>query len=130
MLGIIYLGVKSEWDDRHDAVASSQLVKQDGQEKAYSAAPFEPYVESPGGTGPFALPTGPVNPQVSHGRGIFEAHGEAQRLQWTRPGDYAVNTRGRRHHASCDVAPPCFHRYPHRIAVASCTRPGEEMRSE
>jgi ubiquinol-cytochrome c reductase cytochrome b subunit len=75
MLGIIYLGVKSEWDDRHDAAASSQLVKQDGQEKAYTAAPFEPYVESPGGTGPLALPTGPVNPQVSHGKGIFEAHG-------------------------------------------------------
>jgi ubiquinol-cytochrome c reductase cytochrome b subunit len=75
MLGIIYFGVKSEYDDRHDAAVSSQLAKQEQQEKAYTAAPFEPYVESPGGTGPLALPTGPVNPLVSHGKGIFEAHG-------------------------------------------------------
>jgi ubiquinol-cytochrome c reductase cytochrome b subunit len=75
MLGIIYFGVKSEWDDRHDSAVSSQLAKQDQQEEAYTAAPFEPYVESPGGTGPLALPTGPANPQVSHGKGIFEAHG-------------------------------------------------------
>jgi len=75
MLGVIYFGVKSEYDDRHDAAVSSQLAKQDEQEKAYTAAPFEPYVESPGGTGPLALPIGPVNPQVSHGKGIFQAHG-------------------------------------------------------
>ena len=75
MLGIIYFGVRSEYDDQHDAAVSSQLAKQDQQEKAYTAAPFEPYVESPGGTGPLALPIGPVNPLVSHGKGIFEAHG-------------------------------------------------------
>jgi mono/diheme cytochrome c family protein len=75
MLGIIYFGVKSEYDDQHDAAVSSQLAKQDQQEKAYTAASFEPYVESPGGTGPLALPIGPVNPLVSHGKGIFEAHG-------------------------------------------------------
>ena len=75
MLGIIYFGVKSEYDDRHDPAVSSQLSKQDQQETAYTAAPFEPYVESPGGTGPLALPIGPVNPLISHGKGIFEAHG-------------------------------------------------------
>jgi ubiquinol-cytochrome c reductase cytochrome b subunit len=75
MLGIIFFGAKSEYDDQHDAAVSSQLAKQDQQEKAYTAAPFEPYVESPGGTGPLALPIGPVNPLVSHGKGIFEAHG-------------------------------------------------------
>jgi ubiquinol-cytochrome c reductase cytochrome b subunit len=75
MLGIIYFGVKSEYDDQHDAAVSTQLAKQDQQEKAYTAAPFEPYVESPGGTGPLALPIGPVNPLVAHGKGIFEAHG-------------------------------------------------------
>ena len=75
MIGIVYFGVKSEWDDRHDATVSSQLSKQDEQERAYTAAPFEPYVESPGDTGPLALPTGPVNPLVAHGKGIFQAHG-------------------------------------------------------
>ena len=75
MLGIIYFGVKSEYDDQHDPTVSSQLAKQDQQEKGYTAAPFEPYVESPGGAGPLALPIGPANPLVSHGKGIFEAHG-------------------------------------------------------
>jgi len=75
VVGIAYFGAKSEWDDRHDAAVSSQLSKQDQQEQAYTAAPFEPYVESPGGTGPLAIPTGPVNPLVAHGKGIFEAHG-------------------------------------------------------
>ncbi len=75
MLGIIYFGMKSEYDDRHDAAVSSQLTKQEQQEQAYTSAPFEPYIESPGGTGPLALPTGPVNPLVPRGKGIFEAHG-------------------------------------------------------
>lgn len=75
MLGIVYLGAKSEWDDRHDAAVSSQLSTQEQQEKAYTAAPFEPYIESPGGIGPMAIPTGPVNPLVAQGNGIFEAHG-------------------------------------------------------
>jgi quinol-cytochrome oxidoreductase complex cytochrome b subunit/mono/diheme cytochrome c family protein len=75
MLGIIYLGAKSEWDDQHDPTVASRLSTQDQQEKAYTAAAFEPYVESPGGTGPMALPTGPVNPLVAQGKGIFEAHG-------------------------------------------------------
>ena len=75
MIGIVYFGVKSEWDDRHDATVSFQLSSQDEQEKAYTAAPFEPYIESPGDNGPLALPAGPVNPLVAHGKGIFQAHG-------------------------------------------------------
>ena len=75
VLGIVYFGAKSEWEDRHDAAVSSQLSKQDQQEQAYTAAPFEPYIESPGGTGPLALAAGPVNPLVARGRGVFQAHG-------------------------------------------------------
>ncbi len=75
VLGIVYLGAKSRMDDRHDAAVSSQIERQDQEEKAYTAAPFQPYVESPGGTGPLGLPTGPVNPLISHGKGIFQAHG-------------------------------------------------------
>jgi len=75
VVGMIYLGVKSEMDDRHDSTVASQLSLQEEQEKAYSAAPFQPYIESPGGTGPMAAPTGPLNPQVAQGKGIFEAHG-------------------------------------------------------
>jgi mono/diheme cytochrome c family protein len=75
MVGIVYLGVRSEMDDRRDPSIAAQLKIQDQQEKAYSAAPFEPYIESPGGTGPSALPTGPVSPLVARGRGIFQEHG-------------------------------------------------------
>ena len=75
MLGMIYLGVQSHLDDQHDAAVAAQLATQDQQEKAYTAAPFQPYIESPGGTGPMAVPAGPVNPLVAHGRGVFEAHG-------------------------------------------------------
>ncbi|HUY93656.1 MAG TPA: c-type cytochrome [Terracidiphilus sp.] len=73
--GTIFLGFKSRMDDRDDPSTAAQLAMQEKQEAAYTAAPFEPYIESPGGTGPLALPTGPVDPLVSHGRGVFQAHG-------------------------------------------------------
>ncbi|MFP5228680.1 MAG: cytochrome b N-terminal domain-containing protein [Acidobacteriota bacterium] len=75
LLGTIYLGIRSPVDDREDSTVASQLALQAKQEAAYTAAPFEPYIESPGATGPLALPTGPVNPLVSRGRGIFQQHG-------------------------------------------------------
>lgn len=75
LTGTLFFGVKSRLDDRNDPTTAAQLALQEKQEKAYTAAPFEPYIESPGGTGPLALPTGPVDPLVSHGRGIFQAHG-------------------------------------------------------
>jgi mono/diheme cytochrome c family protein len=75
IVGIIFLGVRSRVDDRNDPTMSAQLALQAQQEQAYTAAPFHPYVESPGGTGPLALPIGPVSPLVSQGRGIFQAHG-------------------------------------------------------
>jgi ubiquinol-cytochrome c reductase cytochrome b subunit len=75
IVGIIFLGVRSRVDDRNDPTMAAQLALQTQQEEAYTAAPFHPYVESPGGTGPLALPIGPVNPLVSQGRGIFQAHG-------------------------------------------------------
>ena len=75
LTGTLYLGEKSHLDDRDDPTTAAQLALQEKQEKAYTAAPFEPYIESPGGTGPLALPMGPVDPLVSRGRGIFQAHG-------------------------------------------------------
>ena len=75
MAGTVFLGVKSHLDDRHDPTTAAQLAVQDEEEKDYTAVPFHPYIESPGETGPLALATGPVNPLVAHGRGIFQAHG-------------------------------------------------------
>ena len=73
--GTVFLGYRSHYDDEHDPTVAAQLALQANQEAAYTKAPFEPYEESPGGTGPLALPSGPVNPLVAQGRGIFEAHG-------------------------------------------------------
>ena len=75
IMGTFFLGVKSRMDDQKDPTTAAQLALQETQEKAYTAAPFEPYMESPGGTGPLALPIGPVSPLVSQGRGVFQAHG-------------------------------------------------------
>ena len=75
LAGTVFLGFKSHMDDEHDPTTAAQLALQAKQEAAYTAAPFEPYVESPGGTGPLALPIGPVDPLVSRGRGVFQAHG-------------------------------------------------------
>jgi ubiquinol-cytochrome c reductase cytochrome b subunit len=75
LAGIVFLGERSHIDDRDDPTTAAQLALQERQEKAYTAAPFHPYIESPGGTGPLALPIGPVDPLVAQGRGIFQAHG-------------------------------------------------------
>ena len=52
VLGMVYLGAKSHTDDQHDPGVAAQIAIQDQQEKAYGAAPFQPYIESPGGTAP------------------------------------------------------------------------------
>ena len=52
LTGTIFLGFRSHLDDAHDPTTAAQLALQEKQEKAYTAAPFEPYIESPGGTGP------------------------------------------------------------------------------
>lgn len=76
LVGMIYLGMKSNSDDKHDPTVAAQLAIQDQQEMAYGKEPFKPYLESPGGViAPASLPSGPVNPLVAHGRAIFEAHG-------------------------------------------------------
>ncbi len=75
MVGVVYLGFRSEMDDRRDPGTAAQLKLQAQQEKAYSAAPFHPYIESPGGTGPSEMPSGPVSRLVARGRGVFQEHG-------------------------------------------------------
>jgi ubiquinol-cytochrome c reductase cytochrome b subunit len=73
LVGMIFLGIKSHLDDERDPSIAAQLAIQAQQEKEYTKAPFHPYMESPGGTGP--MPTGPVDPAVAQGKGIFDAHG-------------------------------------------------------
>lgn len=76
LLGMVYLGMKSHRDDESDPTTAAQIARQDAQEEAYSKAPFEPYVASPGGSaGTGAAASGPANPVVSQGKGVFSANG-------------------------------------------------------
>ena len=75
LVGAIFLGFKSRLDDARDPTSAAQIALQDQQEKAYSQAPFEPYVETPGGAGPVEVAVGPVEPSIAVGKGIFGAHG-------------------------------------------------------
>jgi quinol-cytochrome oxidoreductase complex cytochrome b subunit/mono/diheme cytochrome c family protein len=75
LVGAIFLGIKSRLDDARDPTSAAQIALQDQQEKAYSEAPFEPYVETPGGAGPVEVATGPVEPSIALGKGIFGANG-------------------------------------------------------
>jgi ubiquinol-cytochrome c reductase cytochrome b subunit len=79
IVGMIYLGVKSHMDDQSDPSIAGQLAIQDRQEKTYTAAPFHPYIESPGTTAPLPSESGPVNPAVAQvlaqGKMIFDSNG-------------------------------------------------------
>jgi ubiquinol-cytochrome c reductase cytochrome b subunit len=74
VLGMVYLGIRSQLDDKLGPIAA-QLALQQEQEKAYSATAFQPYVESPDGVALAAAPAGPVNPLVGEGKGIFTERG-------------------------------------------------------
>src|SRR5213078_3249892 len=45
--GMVSLGIKSQMDDQRPPVAQ-QIAQQQEEEKAYSAAPFEPYTAGKG----------------------------------------------------------------------------------
>jgi ubiquinol-cytochrome c reductase cytochrome b subunit len=72
VLGMVYLGIKSQIDDKQGPIAA-QLALQAEQERAYSSAPFEPYIESPGGL--LQVSAGAVDPLVAQGKAIFNERG-------------------------------------------------------
>ncbi len=70
VFGMVFLGVKSQFDDRQGPIAE-QLALQAKEEKAYSAAPFQPYLESSDGPVTVALPIGQGSPLVAEGKSVF-----------------------------------------------------------
>jgi ubiquinol-cytochrome c reductase cytochrome b subunit len=72
LVGIIFLGFKSHLDDLRDHNIAVQLAFQDKQAEEYTKAPFQPSMESAGGQ---SLSSGPANPLVAKGKGIFTAKG-------------------------------------------------------
>ena len=74
VLGMVFLGVKSQLDDKQGPVAE-QLALQAEQERGYSAVPFQPYVEPKDEVVPASLPVGPVSPLVKAGIRVFNERG-------------------------------------------------------
>ncbi len=72
LVGMIFLGFRSHLDDLRDHSVAAQLAFQDNQERDYTKAPFHPRMESVSGP---ALSSGPVNPLIVKGKGIFDAQG-------------------------------------------------------
>ena len=75
VFGMVFLGAKSRIDDRHNPDVAAQLDLQEEQEKIYSFAPFEPYLESPDEMKTALVATGSVDPLVAVGKGIFTTRG-------------------------------------------------------
>jgi mono/diheme cytochrome c family protein len=74
VFGMIGLGVKSELDD-HQVPVADQLAQQHEEERAYSAAPFEPYTNTPEASSSGAAVTHAVDPLVPKGKNIFNERG-------------------------------------------------------
>jgi ubiquinol-cytochrome c reductase cytochrome b subunit len=72
LVGTIFLGIKSHLDDIHDPTVSTQLAFQAKQAEEYTKAPFHPRMESASGQ---PLASGPVNPLVAKGMGVFDSNG-------------------------------------------------------
>lgn len=77
LTGTMYLGIRSHLDDMHDPAIAAQLARQQAEEKAYSEAPFQPELAAPPANAILAsaAATGPVDPRVAQGKGLFQDNG-------------------------------------------------------
>ncbi|MGC8551071.1 MAG: c-type cytochrome [Acidobacteriaceae bacterium] len=73
LCGMVYLGFLSYYQDMHNPIVRDQLKQQAAQEAAYTKAPFQPFVQSPGALNLLAPAT--FNPAVAHGKALFEQNG-------------------------------------------------------
>lgn len=74
VLGMVYLGVRSQMDD-HKGPVAEQLAQQQQDERAYFASPFEPYTEGgDGGVMNTALAS-VSDPRIARGKGMYIERG-------------------------------------------------------
>ena len=74
VFGMVYLGVRSQVDDRQDPTAR-QLAQQSEEERAFSAAPFEPYTKAVVASQTTATRVQNTDPLIAKGKGIFSDRG-------------------------------------------------------
>jgi ubiquinol-cytochrome c reductase cytochrome b subunit len=72
--GMVFLGVKSQIDD-HQGPIAAQLALQHEQEVAYTAEPFEPYVDSGAEPASSPLVATSLDTRIPRGRAIFVERG-------------------------------------------------------
>ncbi|MHB1023135.1 MAG: c-type cytochrome [Acidobacteriaceae bacterium] len=73
LLGMVYLGFRSHYQDMHDPAVRNQLAIQAEQEKAYTESPFQPFMQMPGAIN--LIEPASVNPMVAHGKALFQQNG-------------------------------------------------------
>lgn len=73
LCGMLYLGFLSHHQDMSNPTVRVQLAQQAAQEKAYTKAPFQPFVQSPGAINLLAPAT--FNPKVARGKALFQQNG-------------------------------------------------------
>ncbi len=73
LCGLLYLGFLSHYQDMHNPIVRDQLAQQAAQEKAYTKAPFRPFVQSPGALELLAPAT--FDPAVARGKALFQSNG-------------------------------------------------------
>ncbi len=73
LCGTVYLGFLSQYQDMHNPIVRDQLKQQAAQEAAYTKAPFQPFVQSPGAINLLAPAT--FDPTVARGKALFQQNG-------------------------------------------------------
>ncbi len=73
LLGVIYLGGLSRYQDMHDPTVRRQLILQAAEEKAYTESPFQPFMQAPGAIN--LIEPASANPTVARGKALFADNG-------------------------------------------------------
>jgi ubiquinol-cytochrome c reductase cytochrome b subunit len=73
LCGLVYLGFLSHHQDMSNPIIRNQLEQQAAQEAAYTKAPFQPFVQSPGAINLLAPAT--FDPTVARGKALFQQNG-------------------------------------------------------
>jgi ubiquinol-cytochrome c reductase cytochrome b subunit len=71
--GLLYLGFLSHYQDMQNPIIRNQLAQQAAEEKAYTKAPFQPFVQSPGSIN--LLAPAIFNPTIARGKALFQQNG-------------------------------------------------------
>ncbi|MGC9159313.1 MAG: cytochrome b N-terminal domain-containing protein, partial [Terracidiphilus sp.] len=73
LLGVVYLGLLSRYQDMHQPSVRQQLALQAAQERAYDKSPFVPFMQASGAIN--LLQPATFNPTIARGKALFAQNG-------------------------------------------------------